>query len=453
MAALKRIEILAGCVLLLFSVPVVAQGPLGLWDCVERAVTAHPVADAGAFRREQARSILAADSTLLKPAASLEVHYSARTYIPEIPLPGRSIELGDHHDAGVSLEVSQLLFDWGRRANRIAAAGLTLDAESAGLAARRELLAFEAGSAYLKLLAARRDREIAERYVSSAEEHLRYLQALNDNGLDTYDHLLQARVRLERARVDESRRENAVRLARADLLQRLGQPLTSDLEFGESVGDIPEPDAGSLVPADVITRRPEIALYDRQQESLSALAVSLRAEARPGVRLFARGSFARPGIDQFRNEWISYGSAGVAFDWNFLDWGRSGSRADETLARRGELTANRRIRSQEIALQLERARLESEETGQRLDLARSAVQSAEERFRIVDNLFGQGQVTNTEFLDAREELAVSELELSRAQLEHSLARWQLALASGMISAEVARRWPEYEVSGNYGISR
>lgn len=454
MKPVRRIELMIlSAVLLSAPGPGSAADRIGLWDCVQRAVTAHPAADAAAFQVEQAAAALAADSTLLKPGASLSLHYSARTYVPNIPIPTGPIELGDHHDTGVTLEASHLLYDWGRRRNRISADGIQLEAENAGLAARRELLAFESGSAYLKLLAARRDREIATRYVQTAEEHFRYLQVLDQNGQVTGDQVLEARVRLERARVDESRRSNAVRLARADLLQRLGLPLTSELEFGDSVGEIPDPAESSLVPAEVIGLRPEITFYDRQRESLAALATSLRAENRPGIRLYARGTYARPGIDQFRNEWIAYASAGASLEWNFLEWGRSGLLAEQILARSNEVTATRRIRGQEIALQLERARLEREETEQRLALARTAVQSAEERFRIVSNLFDQGQVTNTEFLDAREELAVSELELSRTELDSSLARWQLALACGLIAGEVDRRWPVYAVTADYGLKR
>jgi outer membrane protein TolC len=417
-----------------------AEKPLGLWGCVEKAVRGHPVAEAGRWSVEGARRQLDRDNTLLLPELTTEAHYSARTYIPEIPLPGGAIDLGDHHDAGVGVGVSYLLYDWDRRKLLLEADRRDVEAEARILDNRREFLAYEAGSAYLLLQAARRNVEISRSAISTAEAHLKDVQSMLDHGLATPDVVLKARVRVEQAKVEADRRENALEVARANLLQRMGLPLTSETEFGEAVEEIPTDPDHMLT--SIFSSRPHLQVYDSRLAGLESRAAMQSAGDKPSVRLFAGADYARPGIDQFRNDWIAYGRAGVALRWEFYDWGRSGYEARKTEALRMELTHERNVKRADVALAVKTARMDAGHARRRVELADNALDAAREHFRVVGNLFDNGQITSSDFLDAQEEVTVSSLEHSRAGYELDLARWRLALATGELEKEIDRRWPE-----------
>ena len=418
---------------------------LGLWDCVRLAVTRHAVAKAGNWRVVQARASVDEDRTAFRPELSFGAHYAARSYVPEIPIPTGPIALGDNHDAGVAVQAGYLLYDWDRRKNRLEADSKLEKASFQSLRALREALALEAGTGYFQLLAARRENKIAERSVETAQAHHEHLLALHRAGLTTWDEVLKALVYLEQSRVRLSRSSNQLRLARADLLQRISMPLDSEISFSDRVEEIPAWPSDRQGLDSVLALRPDLSAYNARLASLESLAETFAADCKPAVSMFASASYARPGVDQFRNEWIGYGRIGIGLDWQFFDWGRKDYRVARVKARWEETLAGRQILSQQIALQLERAKLARQEAADRLALAGRAQEAAREHFRIVSARFDQGQVTNTEYLDAEESATVSDIELSRAELDLALARWRLAYTEGALVSEIDSRWPEIEM--------
>jgi len=426
---------------------------LGLWDCVRLAVTRHALAKAGNWRVVQAQASVDEDRTALRPELSFGAHYAARSYVPEIPVPTGPIALGDHHDAGFTVEAGHLLYDWDRRRSRLEADSKLEKASFHSLRALREALALEAGTGYIQLLAARREQEIAARSVETAQAHHEHLLALHRTGLTTWDEVLKALVHLEQSRVRLSRSSNQVRLARADLLQRISLPLDSEVSFSDTVEGIPSWQSAAVELDSVPALRPDLSAYDARLASLESLAETFTADNRPAVSVFASASFARPGVDQFRNEWISYGRVGVGLDWRFFDWGRKDYRVARVKAQWEQTLAERRVLSQQMALQLERAKLAQQEAADRLALAGRAQEAAREHFRIVSARFDQGRVTNTEYLDAEESATVSDLELARAGLDLALARWRLAYTGGALAAEIDSRWPEVEMETEKNLNK
>jgi outer membrane protein TolC len=424
----------------LCAAPRLSAEALGLWDCVKLAVGSHPVAEAGRWAVRGAEQKLSGDNTLRRPSFSTTAHYTARTYVPEIPIPTGPIRLGDHHDAGVGVEASYLLYDWDRRDFLLETDRRELETAARLLDTRREALAYQAGAGFILLQAARRNVEIAASAIATAEAHLKDVQSMLDHGLATPDVVLKARVRVEQARVEEDRGRNSLEVARAQLLQRMGLPLSDPVEFGEAVESIP--DADELPLTEVFVRRPELESFEMRMAALETRAALLARGGKPNLMVFAGADYARPGADQFRNEWITYGRAGISFQWEFFDWGRSGYEARRVDASRMELTFERNVKRAEVALEVKTARLDTDHARGRVALAGNARQAAEEHLRVVGNLFDQGQVTSSEFLDAQEEVTVSSLELSRAGYEYDLARWRLALATGELQQEIERRWPE-----------
>jgi outer membrane protein TolC len=285
---------------------------------------------------------------------------------------------------------------------------------------------------------------IAGQSVETADAHYRHLEALNRQGLITYDEVLKGEVHLEQARITLSRSSNSVRLVRARLLERMGLPLESNLSFQDSVEGVPAPLVREHRLETALAARPELAALEARLAALRLLEESLSAEGKPMVKVFAGGSFARPGIDMFRNEWISYGRAGVGVDWNFWDWGRKNFRVAKVKAQWEETLAQRRSLEQGVALELESASLAEEESRDRRQLSRKALGAAREHFRIVSARFDQAQLTNTDYLDAKESAFASELQHSSAEIDLAAARWRLAYSCGLLSSEIESRWPKLE---------
>ena len=417
-----------------------SSGELGLWDCVGYAVSEHPLVSAGRWRVIQARRTVDEDATFMLPRLSAGAHYRAVSYVAEIPLPAGAMELAGHHDIGVYVEARHLLYDWDRRKNKRLGDIRLEQALKSSLGTVREGLALEAGADYLRMLGARRQVRINERSVKVTDEHYQHLVALHEAGLTTYDEVLKGEVHLEQARMQLSRSRNQVKLARAELLERMGLPAENDLSFADTIEGLPGLEQVDRRVGQALARRPALGAYDCRIASLKAVAGSVKTANLPRVSLFASGTAARPGIDMFRKEFIEYVRAGVVMDLKLSDWGAKGHRLARIEAQSRELTAERTHLERRIELEVERESLREEEAEDRLALATKAMSAAREHFRLVGERFDQGQVTNTEYIDAEEYATTSELEVSRAGIDLALARWHLAYVCGLLAVEIDKRF-------------
>jgi outer membrane protein TolC len=125
-------------------------------------------------------------------------------------------------------------------------------------------------------------------------------------------------------------------------------------------------------------------------------------------------------------------SAGVGVQWALFDGGQSRKRAASLDRTRHATEEQRRDVESLIALQVRQAWLDVEESRDRMKVAASAVEQAEENLRIAREQYGAGLGTQTQLLQA-ESLRVQALtNRDNATLDAGLARLRLARATGSL---------------------
>ncbi|MEO6233060.1 MAG: TolC family protein [Ferruginibacter sp.] len=67
-------------------------------------------------------------------------------------------------------------------------------------------------------------------------------------------------------------------------------------------------------------KRPELLLFDYQQQRLIAQNKLLKTGNKPKVNLFIQGGFGRPALNMLNNELKLYGIGGVRFSWSLSDF-------------------------------------------------------------------------------------------------------------------------------------
>ena len=74
------------------------------------------------------------------------------------------------------------------------------------------------------------------------------------------------------------------------------------------------------VPADRLSARPELALFDARIEKLQAQKKSVNTSVMPRFNAFAQGFYGYPGLDMFKSmtstDWTLNGIVGVRMSWN-----------------------------------------------------------------------------------------------------------------------------------------
>jgi outer membrane protein len=213
---------------------------------------------------------------------------------------------------------------------------------------------------------------------------------------------------------------------RATILAQIGIPPDAAVEFSEPAALL-EGEGTQAAPAEhAESRRPELA-----ESRASARAADDDAQARlyallPSVDVVAAhvhttGLTLSP-PDQ------SY--VGIRASWNFWEWGagysswRAAQAAAETQG--DEVESVRRQIGAEVVIR----RTQLDAATNAVNVAREAIASAEEAYRVTSHQSRVGTATTTDLLDALAALTQARLNLARASYERAVAQVALAHALG-----------------------
>ena len=163
--------------------------------------------------------------------------------------------------------------------------------------------------------------------------------------------------------------------------------------------------------------RDELSALASQAEALRKQSTVAKAGSRPqfaltGGYMYLENQFLT--ADEF---WV----AGVSFQWNPFDAGRSRNRAAAFDSRANAVTYVKNDLSTQIALQVRRAWNDRDEALNRARVTASAVEQSIENLRVVRDRYAAGATANVEVLDAE---ALRQQALSN----HDNARYDLAVA-------------------------
>lgn len=151
-------------------------------------------------------------------------------------------------------------------------------------------------------------------------------------------------------------------------------------------------------------------MLDARIEQRNRLRRASIAGLLPNVGAAAAYHYAKPGVDMIENEWMDYYTLGVSMSWTLWDFheARSRAKSQEVLAR--SLSATR----SDVLKTFESRALTSLETR---DAARPVESKLRERLQIetrrvemLSNTLAAGLASESQWLDAQDDLTIAELE-------------------------------------------
>jgi outer membrane protein TolC len=433
--------------LILGSFFVWAQQPLSLKQAVEIALQKHPQIQA-------AQSAVSAAATRIQAARSgylPRLNYSEsyqRTNNPvyvfsslltqarfternfAIPTLNRPDFLNNFQS---QLAVEQVIYDAGQ--TRLAVRSAELGRSIAGEEERRtrQGLIAQVVRRYFGAVLAAESLKTAEQAVRSAEADLERARALRSAGLITDTDVLSLQVHLAAMREQRIRRQADLEVAHAALNDALGLPLDAahDLVTALAPARLSEADLANYEKM-AVEQRPET----RQAELAVRLASQQTALAR--ASLLPQLAF-RAAFETDRQRFVTRGAANwlaaVSLRWNLFNGFADRERIREAgfLAERAQ--AQRREAESQVRLHVRRAWADWTAAQQRIEVARAAIEQAEESLRITKNRYENGLATVTDLL--RTEIAVLEARnrYLAALYDQRVAAAELALAAGVLAAD------------------
>lgn len=412
-----------------------ARQKLSVDDAVKMALQQNDLVQASREQQDAADDTSHSVRGRLLPSFAVQEEYqhyrnafSPTVAFPGVPGPGISFPIHNQNTNSFVIAAQQPLLGLFHIGEDLAAANCAADAAKAGVKLAESSIIEGVRTAFLRLFQARAQVEIAQASEQQLAEQIQVGKSRFEAGVLTRADLLRLDVAAANAKQQEIQGEVQERITRANILSALGRNPDEDVEFLEPVEL--EKANFSLEPFESIsnaalTRRPEVIQAEAQAGAARHNAAARLLEILPEVN--AEAAYVR--IDgQTLAEHESY-YAGVKASWSFWDWGTRyfahRTAAHQASAAMFSADNQRRQVGLDISTKLATARA----AASAVSVADTAIQSAEEAFRVMQALVKAGSATTTDLLDAQASLTQAKLSLVRARYDQAISQVSLVRAT------------------------
>jgi len=354
------------------------------------------------------------------PSLNLNAGYNVLNAEPgvEATFGGSTTSFPTTQKSTLSYKVSTQipLYTSGRITSGINSAEASLKAARSDEAGRALDIKLRVAQAYVNILRAQKNLEVAKSHVASLESHARDVENLYEQDMVARNDLLSAKVTLADARQKAIQVQNSLEIAGAAYNRLLGRDLSYKISPDELA---PEPVNDSLhdLTAQALDQRTELAVLEEQIRSTRQRASGIRAGTGPQLALTGGYEFRQNRHQVHEGLW----SATMGLQWNLFDGGVARHRASAVENQAKALEEQRKDSITAIDLQVRQAWLDVQETRKRIKVTQEAVAQAEENLKVNTDRYHESLATNTEVLDA-------ETLRTRSQNNHANAVYDAVLA-------------------------
>ncbi|WP_280529128.1 TolC family protein [Burkholderia perseverans] len=421
--------------------------PLELEDAILMAVCANPRArQAWADARAQAAALGQADAAYLptlNATAGVERDTLATTYGTSV-FNAQPIEQTQNSSSRYAiLNLSWVLFDFGKRGAARRQARALLSAENAAQDEVLQTVFFDATRAFYALRDAQASLAAARRTEAIAQESLAEAGARHAAGAGTLADELQARTSYRRALLDRVDAEGAERDATGALAVALGFDANAPLRIAAPAADAnlgSEPgliDTGiDQLIAEAEARRPSLLAARARLDAARANVDAARAQGRPTISLVGSFTQNNPSYQRQPQEIPVTGSRGstlgIQVTIPLFEGFASGYRVEQAQAQADSQEAALHDAELQVSLEVWRGYHGVRTDADNLANSRDLLDDAQQALDVARGRYKEGVGTFTELLNAQTALADAQRQRVSALSKWRTARLALARSLGKL---------------------
>jgi outer membrane protein TolC len=344
-----------------------------------------------------------------------------------LPIMPQPISFGDNVSYDMVLAVRAPLFTGGALRSGAKALSAAADASNLEVAADSVTILFKVRAAYFVALMSDANLDALQASLDRLQRHRHDLEGMLEAGMASEESLLRVDASIAQARQRVAAAGATASSARLELGRLVGRP-------GEEVVPVDALDSsllGDQLPAqDQMSNRPDLQALSLLERSLEERVRAERGALLPTVAAEAGYHYGKPGVDMIANEVMGYATAGVSLSWTLWDFGSRSSQIQAAKAERRSLRQRRETVKQmwvtklaSALKKLDASRLETKEAITRVALE-------QRRYELVQGKRKQGHTTESDLLDAQDDLTIAELDLARARAGERLTEAEVLHALG-----------------------
>jgi outer membrane protein len=315
-------------------------------------------------------------------------------------------------------------------ANQLAKLGIDV-AEIKRKSAQRDV-AFQVTEAYYRLLQAKRMADVAERSVEQVTAQVNRARTFFEHGAVARNDVLRANLGLAAAKQRLIQAKGGVTLARGRLATLMGRSPDSPIDVVALAG---EPAIVAPMPADqaeqqAVNSRFELKEIAAHIDQASASVAMAKSKMIPQVNAVANYTRATSSLLALPESWF----IGATASWDIWEGGSTYYGIDESKAQLAQTLQARRKAEDGIRLDVRSAYVGVTTAAESLDVAKHAVEEAEENFRIEQKRYESASNTSFDVLDA-------ETQLTTARGQHQAALYDYLIAQSNLARAMGEKYP------------
>lgn len=384
---------------------------------------------------EQAQRATDAAAAAMLPRIDLNASYSHASEVGKIELhiPGlisRTMQFGDGNIYDAALTLSYPVFNGFRLSiNKMIQEEQERIAQIALSGSRTEMRNLVSLN-YNAALAAKRGSAIVVEQIEYLHELLRVRRAQMEQGQAISFDTLQLSTREKQLEVERMQ---------IDLLYRkaiLQLRVLSGSKEGFEISDTMEPiihfdelQIDSLV-AYAVNTRSDFLQITSSRNIANYVADAARSAYYPSIVAQAAYRYGRPGVDQLKNEWMHYYTAGVRLEWNLFSFGADQANVEKQKIETHKVDLRLALMTKQLKAQLELITSECDVKKQSLRLLDAQIAQESAKQMLIDAKLRQGVVSTIEMLEAETSKTSALLKRAQTEIEYNMKLIELATAIG-----------------------
>ena len=293
---------------------------------------------------------------------------------------------------------------------------------------------FRVVSAYYQVLLARKQLEVADYSVKTAQAITERSQSRFDSGLVVESDLLTAKVRTAERQQESIRARNDLELSRAQLNLAMGMPADYSFQLAEDLAEraLPVP-ALAEVEQQALANRPELKRVKAEEAAQHENVAIVKSSFGPRVNAFAGWEMDNPTFlaGGGGNGW----QGGIELQIDIFQGGAKRAELSRQRALEERMIAMKQAATDGVRLEVRRAYFDVDASRQQVEVSRGAISQAQESLRINQDRYETGLITITDLLGAEESSRRSQTDYWEALCRFHTSYTNLELATGTLNQQ------------------
>ncbi len=413
---------------------VVVSGNLGVEDCVKLALTNNKMLHRTLQEKEVARGEEYKSLSAILPSVDLTANYERLDQVSSFTVGDRKVTMGDVDNYSLGLNVTQPIFAGAAIPARINAGRLTALLADQTVRAAVQQVVYAAAHGYYDVLLNQHLCAISEDAVRSARAHLDSVRQKRQGGVASNFDVLRAEVELSNFEAELIRNQNAINIAKANLLKTMGIAQDSNVILTDELTYLPVNTPREQAVETAFKNRPELFGAELQIRMQNELLAIQQSGYFPVISAYYNNAWSQPDPhNRMLIEWGRAWSTGIMAALPIFDgFSREGGIIQQK-ARVKQSQVDLVDAEETVLFELTKALLSIEDAERFVESQKLNLTRAEEGLRLAELGYREGTNTQVEMIDAQAALTTARSNYYQAIYTHIVARIDLDKAMGTLT--------------------